>query len=58
MTSFPQNSLVHRVAWALAKAQLTPNAPLSSIALLAEELRREIEPKMKGGETWDYSVKE
>lgn len=39
---------VDRKAWELAKAQLTENAPHSTIALLAEEIKRQLIEEEKG----------
>lgn len=39
---FPSNTLVDRVAWLLAKVQLTENAPVSSVAILAQEIKTQL----------------
>lgn len=40
---------VDRKAWELAKQQLAPNAPVSNIALLAQEIKKQLEEEANHG---------
>lgn len=44
---FPSNTMIDRVAWYLAKVQLTANAPFSSVAILAQEIKTQLKKESK-----------